>query len=111
MADLDPDRTLLLLCKVLSPHLNKKLWGKPPPQGKPVKGAADIEIATDLGDMGQTPEGRQEISVIRDEICQRIEDEEKFNCTLGVAALQDGSFGKTLGDLRDYVIAISVPLE
>jgi hypothetical protein len=110
MAALDPDKTLLLLCKVLSPHLNKKLWKKPPPEGKPVKGAADIEIAADLAEMGKTPEGRRELSLIRDEICDRIRDEEKFNCTLGVAVLQDGSFGTTLGDLRDYIIAISVPL-
>lgn len=112
MPTLDPEKILLLLCKVLSPHMNKVLWETPPPEGKPVRDADKIEIAADLADMGKTPDGRKELSVIRDEICDRIKTDYKFNCTLGVGELSDGSnsFGLTLGDLRDYIIAISTPI-
>jgi hypothetical protein len=107
MAALDPDEILLSLCKILNPHVNVKLWEETPAGDKPVPGIENREVAADFAEIAaKGPEGKRELKAIRNEIVQAIK-ELGFNCTLGTSALELGTFGTTLAELRDYVIAIS----
>lgn len=111
MAALDPDKILLLVCKILNPHVNQKLWEETPNGDKPMAGVENREVAADFKEIAaKGPEGKRELKAIRNEIVQAIRVL-GFNCTLGTSALELGTFGTTLAELRDYVIAISSLLQ